>query len=99
MNRLDMLKERCTQFETTLNDTVTLDDLAARITGKKTVKRRRAMREWSPEEKKGLHERMVAALQAKEKNDSKLPRLKQRRNNLCLELGILFSPILIKRFN
>ena len=38
--RLEELEERCTQLETTLEDTVTFDALAARITGKKTVKRK-----------------------------------------------------------
>jgi hypothetical protein len=61
------LEGRCTQLETTLKDTVTFDTLAARITGKKTIKKRRAKREWSPEEKAAFHERMVAAREAKEK--------------------------------
>ena len=67
LKRLEELEGRCTQLETTLNDTVTFDTLAARITGKKTVKKRRAKRELSPEEKAEFHARMVAARQAKEK--------------------------------
>ena len=67
LTRIEQLEELCTQLETTLKDTVTFDTLAARISGKKTVKRRRAKREWSEEEKKAFHERMVAARKAKEK--------------------------------
>ena len=67
LNRLDELEGRCTKLETILNDTVTFDTLAARITGKKTVKKRRAKRELSPEEKTAFHARMVTARQAKEK--------------------------------
>ncbi len=67
LNRLEELEGRCTQLETTLKDTVTFDTLAARLTSKKTVKKRRAKREWSPEEKAEFHARMVAARQAKEK--------------------------------
>jgi hypothetical protein len=51
LTRIEKLEELCTQLETTLKDTVTFDALAARITGKKTLKKRRAKREWSPEEK------------------------------------------------
>jgi len=50
-----------------LKDTVTFDSLAARIIGKKTVKKRRVKRELSPEEKAAFHARMVAARQTKEK--------------------------------
>jgi len=67
LTRIEQLEELCTQLETTLKDTVTFDTLAARISGKKTVKRRRAKREWSPEEKAEFHARMVAARQEKEK--------------------------------
>ena len=67
LKRLEELEGRCTQLETTLEDTVTFDTLAARISGKKTVKRRRAKREWSEEEKAAFHARMVAAKKAKEK--------------------------------
>ena len=66
IERLEELEGRCTQIETTLKDTVTFDTLAARITGKKIVKKRRSKREWSPEEKAAFHARMVAARQAKE---------------------------------
>jgi hypothetical protein len=55
LNRLEELEERCTQLETTLKDTVTFDTLAAQLTGKKTVKKRRAKRELSPEEKADFH--------------------------------------------
>ena len=64
---LEELEGRCTQLETTIKDTVTFDTLATRLTGKKTVKKRRARRELSPEEKAAFHARMVAARQAKEK--------------------------------
>ncbi len=67
LTRLEELEERCNQVETTLKDTVTFDAMAARLTGKKTVKKRRAKRELSPEEKAAFHARMVAARQAKEK--------------------------------
>ncbi len=65
--RLEELEGRCTQLETTLKDAVTFDTLAARLTGQKTVKKVRAMRKLSPEEKSAFHARMVAARQAKEK--------------------------------
>ena len=68
LTRIEQLEELCTQLETTLKDTVTFDTLAARLTGKKIVKRRRAQREWSPEEKKAFHEKMVVAKKAKEKS-------------------------------
>ncbi|UCD97367.1 MAG: hypothetical protein JSV42_10315 [Chloroflexota bacterium] len=67
LTRLEELEERCTQLETTLKDTITFEKLAARLTGKKTIKNRRAKREWSEEEKKAFHERMVAAREAKDK--------------------------------
>jgi hypothetical protein len=67
MKRLEELEERYIQLETTLKDTVTFDTLAARLTGKKTVKQRRPKRELLPEEKAAFHARMVAARQAKEK--------------------------------
>ena len=67
LKRLEEFEERFTQLETTLEDTVTFDTLAARIIGKKTVKKVRAKRELSPEEKSAFHARMVAARQAKEK--------------------------------
>ena len=67
LTRLEELEERFNQLETSLKDTVTFDTLAARITGKKTVKKRQAKRELSPEEKAAFHARMVAARQAKEK--------------------------------
>lgn len=68
LTRIEKLEELCTQLETTLKDTVTFDALAARITGKKTLKKRRAKREWSPEEKKAFHERMLTGRQANEKS-------------------------------
>ena len=67
LNRLDELEERCTQLENNLQDTVKFDALAARIIGKKTIKKRRAKREWSEEEKPEFHARMVAAKKTKEK--------------------------------
>ncbi|HUV27308.1 MAG TPA: hypothetical protein VMW34_08060 [Anaerolineales bacterium] len=67
LKHLEELEERCTQLEVSLKDTVTFDTLAARFTGKKVVKKRRAKGEWSPEEKAAFHARMVAARQVKEK--------------------------------
>ena len=67
LKRFEELEERCAQLETTLKDTVTFDALAARIIGKKSVKKRRAKREISPEEKAAFHARMVTAREAKEK--------------------------------
>jgi hypothetical protein len=67
LTRLEELEERCAQIETTLKGTVTFDALAAQLTGKKIVKKRRTKRELSPEEKAEFHSRMVAARQAKEK--------------------------------
>ena len=67
LTRHEELEGRCTVIETNLKDTVTFDALAARITGKKTFKKRRAKREWSEEEKAAFHARMVAAKKAKEK--------------------------------
>ncbi len=40
LKRIEELEERCNQLETTLKDTVTFDTLAARLTGKKTVKKK-----------------------------------------------------------
>ncbi len=67
LKRVEELELRFTQLETTLKDTVTFETLANRITGKKAVKRKRAKREWSPEEKADFHARMVADRQAKAK--------------------------------
>ena len=67
LKRIEELEGRCTQLETTLKDTVTFETLAAQLTGKQTVKKRRAKRELSPDEKAAFHARMVAARQAKEK--------------------------------
>ncbi len=67
LKRLEKLEGRCTQLETSLKDTITFETMAARLTGKKTIKKRRAKREWSPEEKAEFHARMVAARQGKEK--------------------------------
>jgi hypothetical protein len=66
LTRQEELEERCNQVETTLKDTVTFDAMAARLTGKKTVKKRRAKRELSPEEKAAFHARMVAGRLVKE---------------------------------
>jgi hypothetical protein len=70
LTRIEQLEELCTQLETTLKDTVTFDTLVARISGKKTVKRRRAKQEWSPEEKAEFHARMVAARQEKARQEA-----------------------------
>jgi hypothetical protein len=67
MKHVEELEERCTQIETTLKDSVTFDALGVRINGKKNVRRRRAKREWTEEEKKAFHERTVAAKKTKEK--------------------------------
>jgi hypothetical protein len=55
LKRLEELEERLTQSETSLKDTITFETLAARLTGKKTVKKRRTKRELSPEEKAAFH--------------------------------------------
>jgi hypothetical protein len=80
LTRLEELEERCTQIENTLKGTVTFDKLAARISGKKTIKKRRATREWSEEEKKLSTKKWWQPRKQKKKNDSKLPSLKRRRN-------------------
>ena len=67
LKRVEELEARCTQLETSLKDTVTFDALASRLTGQKIVKKWRAKRELSPEEKAAFHERMVAGRLAKEK--------------------------------
>ena len=67
LKRLEELEGHFTQLETTWKDTVTYDTLAARLTDKKTVKKRRAKRDLSPEEKAAFHARMVAGRLAKEK--------------------------------
>ena len=67
LKRLEEAEDHYTQIETSLKDTVTFDTLAARLTGQKTVKKVRAKRELSPEEKAAFHARMGAARQAKEK--------------------------------
>jgi hypothetical protein len=51
-----------------LKNTVTFKTLAFRLTGEKIAKKRRAKREWSPEEKKAFHERMLTGRQANEKS-------------------------------
>ena len=79
LKRLDELEGRCTQLVTFLEDTVTFDKLAARITGKKTVKIRQAKRELSPEEKAAFHARMVAARQAKEKTRQAAARVETKK--------------------
>ena len=66
LKRLEKLEGRCTQLETSLKDTITFETRAARLTGQKTLKKVRAKREQSPEEKAAFHARMVAARQAKE---------------------------------
>jgi hypothetical protein len=63
VKRIEELEVCCTQLETTMENTVTLDILA----DQKTVKKRRANREWSEEEKAAFHARMVTAREAKEK--------------------------------
>ena len=67
LKRLEELEGRCTQIETTLKDTVTFETLVAQLTGKRVVKKRRAKRELSPEEKAAFHARMVVGRLAKEK--------------------------------
>ena len=79
LTRIEELEERSNQLETTLMDTVTFDALAARISGKKTVKRRRAKREWSEEEKAAFHARMVAAKKAKEKERQQVAKAEPKK--------------------
>lgn len=79
LKHLEELEECCNQLETTLKETVTFDTLAARISGKKTVKRRRAKREWSEEEKAAFHARMVAAKKAKEKERQQVAKAEPKK--------------------
>jgi len=74
--RLDQLEGRCNQLETTLStimkDMVTFDTLAIRLTGvpasdTKKVRKARAKRELTPEQKAAFHAKMVAGRLAKEK--------------------------------
>ena len=79
LKRLEELEECCNQLETTHKETVTFDTLAARISGNKTVKRRRAKREWSEEEKAAFHARMVATKKAKEKERQQVAKAEPKK--------------------
>jgi hypothetical protein len=64
------LEARITQIETALKYTVTFDTLAARLVGNPVtikVRKQRAKRVLTPEEKAAFHARMVAGKLAKEK--------------------------------
>jgi hypothetical protein len=68
--RIDELEARITQLEIALKYTVTFDTLAARLVGNadtKKVRKPRAKRILTPEEKAAFHARMVAGKLAKEK--------------------------------
>lgn len=78
--RLEELEKRFTQLETIIQTTFTLDALAAWITGKKTIKKRRASDEWSVEEKKLSTKKWWLPRRRKKMKDGRLPRLKLRRN-------------------
>ena len=73
---LEQLESRCTRLETTLatvmKDMVTFDTLANRLIGTpksdtKKVRKARAKRELTPEQKAAFHAKMVAGRLAKEK--------------------------------
>ena len=71
--RIDMLEARIGQLETALKNTVTFDTLAARLIGNqenKKVRKARAKRELTPEQKFAFHARMVAGRLAKAKEKS-----------------------------
>jgi hypothetical protein len=71
--RIDQLEARITQLETALKNTITFETLSARLVGSndigsKKVRKPRAKRILTPEEKAAFHARMVAAKLAKEKS-------------------------------
>ena len=73
IKRLEDLEGRCTQLATAMKDTVTFETLAARLIGisdttkgTKKVRKPRAKREWSPEEKAAFHAKMLAGRLAKQ---------------------------------
>lgn len=76
LERIEMLEARINQIETALKNTVTFETLAARLTGitgsdTKKVRKARAKRELSPEEKAAFHARMVAGRLVKQKASNK----------------------------
>jgi len=61
--QLEQLEARITQVEITLKNTVTFETLAARLIGNpenKKVRKSRAKRELTPEQKAAFHAKMVA---------------------------------------
>jgi len=66
--QLEQLEARITQVEITLKNTVTFETLAARLIGNpenKKVRKSRAKRELTPEQKAAFHAKMVAGRLAK----------------------------------
>ena len=70
IERIEQLEAHISQLEITLKNTVTFDTLAARLIGNpenKKVRKVRAKRELTPEQKAAFHAKMVAGRLAKEK--------------------------------
>jgi hypothetical protein len=70
VERIEQLEARISQLEITLKNSVTFETLAARIIGNpenKKVRKVRAKREFTPEQKAAFHAKMVAGRLAKEK--------------------------------
>jgi hypothetical protein len=70
IERLEQLEARISQLEAALNNTLTFETLASRLIGNpetKKVRKARAKREWTPEEKAAFHAKMVAGRLAKQK--------------------------------
>ena len=77
IEHIEQLEARITQLETNLTtaltNTVTFENLVARLTGlngsdTKKVRKPRAKSEWTPEQKAAFHAKMVAGRLAKEKS-------------------------------
>ena len=70
VERIEKLEARISQLEITLKNTVTFETLTARLIGNpdnKKVRKARAKRELTPEQKAAFHAKMVAGRLAKEK--------------------------------
>jgi hypothetical protein len=70
VERIEQLEARMSQLEITLKNTVTFETLAARLIGNpenKKVRKARAKREFTPEQKAAFHAKMVAGRLAKQK--------------------------------
>lgn len=74
VERIEQLEARISQLEITLKNTVTFETLAARLIGNpenKKVRKARAKREFTPEQKAAFHAKMVAGRLAKQKASKK----------------------------